>query len=141
MGCLRLRKRPIGFLLGGVDEIRKLDGVLDEEDGDVVADEVPVAFFRIHLHSKAADVASQIGRSFVASNGREADEHRRFFTGALEEVGPGVGRKRPISLKETMRAVTASVNHTFRNTFVVEMKHLFAIMEVVQDQRAAGTDT
>ena len=41
---LRLREAAVGLLLGGVDEVGKLDGVLDEEDGDVVADEVPVAF-------------------------------------------------------------------------------------------------
>jgi hypothetical protein len=44
VGRLRLRKRPVGFLLGGMDQVRKLDGVLDEEDRDVVADEIPVAF-------------------------------------------------------------------------------------------------
>ena len=34
-----------------------LIGVLDEEDGDVVADEVPVALLRVELHREAADVA------------------------------------------------------------------------------------
>jgi hypothetical protein len=40
---LGLREAAVGFLLGDADEIGKLDGVLDEEVRDVVADEIPVA--------------------------------------------------------------------------------------------------
>ena len=39
----------------------KLDRVLNEENRNVVADDVPVAFLRIELHGKAAHVARQIG--------------------------------------------------------------------------------
>ena len=39
-----LRHREVRFRLRGVDQIRKLHRVLDEEHRDVVADEIPVAF-------------------------------------------------------------------------------------------------
>ena len=42
----RLRKAAVRLRLHGMDEIRKLDRILDEEDGNVVADEVPVALRR-----------------------------------------------------------------------------------------------
>jgi hypothetical protein len=58
---LRLRETAVGFLLGGMDDIGELDRVLDEEDRDVVADDVPVALLRIKLDRKAAHVARQVG--------------------------------------------------------------------------------
>ena len=41
--ALRLRDLPVGFGLDRVHDVRELDALLDEEDGDVVADEVVVA--------------------------------------------------------------------------------------------------
>ena len=45
MRCLRLRESSIRLLLRRMNDIRKFDGVLNEENRDVVADNVPVAFF------------------------------------------------------------------------------------------------
>jgi len=39
---LRLREPAVGLLLGGVDDVRELDRVLNKENGDVVSDEIPV---------------------------------------------------------------------------------------------------
>lgn len=44
----------VAFL--GVDEGWEEDGVPDEEDGNVVAHEVPVALLRVELHGKPARV-------------------------------------------------------------------------------------
>ena len=88
VGGLRLRETPVRLRLGGVDEVGKLDGVLNEEHRDVVADEIPVALLGVELHGEAADVARQIGRSFAAGHGREAHERRRALAGSLEQVGP-----------------------------------------------------
>ncbi len=62
----RLGKSPVGLLLGRVNEIRKLDGVLNEEDGDVVANDVPVALFGVELHREAANVAGKVRRALIA---------------------------------------------------------------------------
>ena len=93
VGRLRLREAAVGLLLGGMDHVGELDRVLDEEDRDVVADEVPVALLGVELDREAADVARQVGRALVAGDGREADEGRRLLALALEQVGAGdVGR-------------------------------------------------
>ncbi len=64
----RLGEAAIGLLLGGVDEVGEFDGVLDEEDGDVVADQVPVAVLGVELDGEAADVAGEIsGAAFPAT--------------------------------------------------------------------------
>ena len=57
---LRLRKGAVGLRLHRVDDVGKLDRVLDEEDRDVVADEVPVAFLGVELHREAAHVAREV---------------------------------------------------------------------------------
>ena len=63
--------------LRGVNQIRKLHRVLDEEHRDVVADEIPVALVGVELHGEAAHVARGVGRAALADDGREAHEHRR----------------------------------------------------------------
>lgn len=49
--------------LGGMDDIGELDGVLDEEDGDVVAYDVPVALLGVKFDCKAAHITDGIGRA------------------------------------------------------------------------------
>ena len=59
-------KPAVGLRLHGVDEVGELDRVLDEEDRDVVADEVPVALLRVELHGEAAHVAGEVERALAA---------------------------------------------------------------------------
>jgi len=54
----------VAFL--GVDEVGELVGVADEEDGGVVADEVPVALVGVELHGEATDIAFGVGGAFFA---------------------------------------------------------------------------
>ena len=50
----------IRLFLHRMNEVRKLDGVLNEEHRNVVADDVPIAFPRIQFDRKPTDVARQI---------------------------------------------------------------------------------
>ena len=72
---LRLGKLAVRILLGGMDQVGKLDRVLNEEHRDVVADEIEVSFLGVELDREAADVTRQIRRAFVTGNGREAREN------------------------------------------------------------------
>jgi hypothetical protein len=62
-------------------QIRKLHRVLNEEDRDIVADEVPVAFVRVEFHGETPHVARRVRRATLADYRREAGEHRRALTG------------------------------------------------------------
>src|SRR5512141_3114248 len=73
-GC-RLRKAAVGFHLDGMDEVGELDGILDEEDRNVVTDQVPVAFLGVKLDGKSAYVARGIDRARAAGDGRYTSEH------------------------------------------------------------------
>ena len=90
----RLREAAVGLHLHGVDQVGKLDRVLDEEHRDVVADQVPVAFLGVELHREAAHVARRVDRAGAAGHGREAHEHRRLLAGSCRNVGRGELRQR-----------------------------------------------
>ena len=48
----------LGF--DGMDNVGELDGVLDEEHGYVVTDDVPVPFIRVELDGKPTNVANRV---------------------------------------------------------------------------------
>ena len=137
---LRLREAAVGLLLHGVDEVGELDRVLDEEDRDVVADEVPVALLRVELHGEAAHVAGQVERALVAGDGREPDEHRRPLARPLEQVGAGEVGERLVVLEVAVRAEAAGVDDPLGDALVVEVEDLLAEVEVLEQRRAALAD-
>ena len=70
----------VGLHLDRMDEIGKLDRILDEENRDVVADEVEIALVRIEFDSKAAHVAGHIcHRTTRATSCRENGKDFRFL--------------------------------------------------------------
>ena len=89
VGAGGLRIAAVGLHLHRVDQVRELDGVLDEEDRDVVADQVPVAFLGVELDGEAAHVARRVHRARAAGHGREADEHLGLFADLGQDLGAG----------------------------------------------------
>lgn len=80
----------------GVDEMRELGGVTDEEDGGVVEDPVEVALLSLDLDSEATGVTGGISRARLASDSGEADGDGSTLSDLVEkssagEVGDVVG--------------------------------------------------
>ena len=128
----RLGKAAVGLHLDGVDQVGELDGVLDEEHRDVVADQVPVALFGVELHGEAPHVARRVDRSGPAGHGREPHEHRGLLADLGEHFGGGVLRERLGELEEAVHAGGARVHDTFGNALVVEVRDLVAQDEVFE---------
>ena len=122
---LCLRKSAIGFLFRSMDDIRKLDRILNKEHGNVVSHDVPIALFRIDLYREAAHIARQIRRAFVAGNGREAHEHGSFLFGPLKEIGLGDVGQRFVIFEIAMCSEAARVNDSLRDTLVIESERSF----------------
>ena len=139
MSGLRLREPAVGLLLGRVDNIRELDGILDEEDRDVIAYQIPVALLRVELDGEAAHIARQIGRALVTRHRGEPDERRRPRR-PREQVGPGEIGQRLVVLEVPVRPVAAGVHHPFRDPLVVEVEDLLAEVEVLQRAGTAFAD-
>ena len=132
-----LRHREVRLGLGGVHQIRKLHRVLDEEDRDVVADEIPVAFVRVELHGEAAHVSRRVGRAALAEHRREAHEDRRLLADLGEQRGAGVLLQGLRALEVAMRRRPARVNDPLGDPFVVEVGDLLAEDEVFEQRRPA----
>ena len=133
----RLRHLVMRLGLHGVDEVRELHRVLDEEHRDVVAHQVPVAFVGVELHGEAAHVAHGVGAAALAGHGGEAHEHRRALADGGEgrgacELGDVLG-----ALEVAVRAGAASVDHALGNALVVEVRDLLAQDEVFEQRRPA----
>lgn len=60
--ALRLRNLAIRMRLGGVNDVRKLDAVLDEEHRNVISHQVESAFAGVELGREASGVAYSVGR-------------------------------------------------------------------------------
>src|SRR4029453_17209418 len=111
--ALRLGDLAVGVRLAGVDDVRELDRVLDEEHRDVVADQVEGALVGIELGREAAGVAGRVGRSPGAEHGGEPDEARRLPSFG-EEAGLGDGRGGAVPGERAVRAGPAGVYDALR---------------------------
>src|SRR5580704_1324944 len=72
VGGRGLWETAVGLHFHGVNEIGKLDRILNEEHWNVVADEIEVSFLGVKLHCKAANVTRKIDRSGSACDRGEA---------------------------------------------------------------------
>src|ERR1700760_1250789 len=114
-------------------KIGKLHGVLYEEHGNVVADEIPVAFIRIKLDRKAAHVAGGIGRATLTRDRREAHEDGCTLIGLRKDRGPCDLGQTLVALKEAMCCRTTGVDDSLRNALMIEVGDLFAKDEVFEE--------
>jgi hypothetical protein len=89
-----------------MDQVRELDGILDEEDGDVVTNNIysalvqfhcsigsgcltKVAFVGVESDGKSMYIANSISRATTSSDCREADKDGGFFLCGAQKRCPG----------------------------------------------------
>ena len=65
----RLGIAPVGFHLDRMNQVWKLDGILDKEDGNVVADEVEISFLGVKLYGEASHIPGQVHRTRASRHG------------------------------------------------------------------------
>ena len=135
MRRLGLWEAAIWLRLGRVDEVGELDCVLNEEDRDVVADEIPVSLLGVELDCEAADVAGEVGGSLAAGDGREPYEGGRPPPGLLEKMRSGDIGKGLVVLEEPVDTEAPGMNHPLGDTFVVEVEDLLSELEVLEEAR------
>lgn len=101
----------------GVDEVGEEDTVVDEENGDVDADDVVVSLVGIEPRREPVNIAGCIGAAALANDGREPNKRRGDLAGRREErsgrdVGP-VG----IAGKVAVNSSTTSMDNTLGDLF------------------------
>src|SRR5579871_817032 len=129
---LRLRKTAIRLLFRGMNKIRKLDRILNEENRDVIPYQVPVAFLGIELDRETSHIAREVRGTLVACDGRESHEQRSLLSSALKEVGPRKVGQRFVILEVAMSTETTRMHDALGNSLVVEVENLFAEVGVLQ---------
>ncbi len=80
-----LRNFIIGLRFEGMDQIWKLDRVLNKKDGNVVPYQIPDSIRRVELRRETPRIARAIGRSSKAVHGGETDEHRSLDRRVLKD--------------------------------------------------------
>src|SRR5262245_8971991 len=134
MRRLRLWEGAVRLWLHRVDHVGKLDGVLDEEYRDVVADEVPVALLGIELHGEPAHVPGEVERSLAPGHRGETDEGFCLLANTLEDVGAGDIGERFRQFEVPVGAIPSRVDDPFRDALMIEMEDLLAEVEVFEQR-------
>ena len=133
-----LRRVHVGvrIALHHVVEVDELLGIAQEEDGRVVAHEVPVAVGRVELHGEAADVSLGVSRAALARHGGEADEH--LGLGArLKHLRLRVLADIAGHLEGAVRARTLRVHASLGDDLAVEVRQLLDHPVVLEHHGAA----
>ena len=133
----RLRHGEVRLGLGRMDQIRKLHRVLDEEDRDVVADEIPIPFVRVELHREPTHVPGGVGRTSFAEDGRKADEDRCLFPNFTKERRAGELGDSLGTFEDAVRRGAARMHNPLGDAFVVEVSDLLPKDEVLEQRRTA----
>jgi hypothetical protein len=107
-----------------MDEIRKLQRILNEEDGDVVSNDIPVALFRVKLDREPTDISHSICRAAAAQNCAESREERRTTGRVAENTSCSILRKTFVHFKCSEGSGAASVDDSLGNAFMVESMDL-----------------
>ena len=104
-----------------VDHVGELHPVAHEEDGHVVADEVPVALARVELDGEPARVADGLRRAALVDDRREARDDGRLRARRAEEVGAGEVRDVVGRLEEALGGGAAGVDDALRDALAVKL--------------------
>ena len=123
--------------LDRVVQVREAQRIAKEEDGRIVADDVPVAFLGIELHGSTADIAFGIRRAALARHRREAGEHRRLLADLGEDLRLGVAGDIVGDGEGAMGAPTLCMHAAFGNHLTVEMCQLLDQPDVLEQRRTA----
>src|SRR4030095_14244100 len=128
----RLRHCVMGLWLQGMDQIGELDGVLNEEHRDTVADNIEVPFLGIELGSETANIARRVSRAALARDGREPHEDGRALALRGQEGRARVLRKGVVTFEEAMGGRPARVDDPLGDALVVEVSDFLAEDEVLE---------
>ena len=94
-----------------MDDVGKFDGILNEEDRDVVANDVPVALLRVELGGETPNITNGVGAATGPSNSGKADEYRGRAGSVVEDGGMSYFGNGCMELEDAVRAKSTSMDH------------------------------
>jgi hypothetical protein len=124
MGCCRLRNLPVWLGLNGMNQIWELDGILNKENRNIVANNIEIAFVSVEPDSKAVNVSGSICGAPTSCNRGEADEGWGLLVGSIQERGTGDVRPVSEGLEGSVSSSTTSMDGAFWNALMIYMYRL-----------------
>lgn len=115
-----VEQERLGFTLLRTDVIGTLEGVSNEEDGEVQADKVVVSILGVELGSVSSRVSSAIRVFPSVSDRAQPGERRRLLAHAPEQLGFGQMRDVLGDDKLSESGPSGRVNDTFLDLGTVE---------------------
>ena len=113
----------IWFRLRGVDQVCELDGVLNEEDWDVIADDIPIALLGVELDGKPSHVSHRMATTPRPKYGRETKEDRRISRSVSQKPRIGHVCSAFIEFEGSECTGPTCMNNSFWDTLVVETEY------------------
>jgi hypothetical protein len=121
VGGLALRDLVMGLRLDGVDKVGEVDSVLDEEDGYVVSDNVPIALGSVELDGEAPHISNSVGATLGSLDGAKSNEDWGGTARVCEDGCEGVLLRSVVEHSEVpMGASTTSMHDSLGDTLMVE---------------------
>lgn len=114
----------MGFWLDRMDDVWELDCILDEEDWNVVADNVPVSLGRIHLDRETTHIPNGIGTAFTALNGGESSKDRSLSRRVGENPGSREVADAFLHPERAKSANSTGMHHSFGDALVIKTHYL-----------------
>lgn len=121
----------------GVVEIREFQRVANEEDGRVVAHEIPVALLGVELDGKAANVAVGVQVAALARSCGKAGKDGRDFTDLAEDGCGAVGCDIVCNREGAVSAPSLGMHAAFGQDFAVHVSHFFQMPDILQEHGTA----
>ena len=127
----RLKSRRFVYLylvvwlrLRCMDYIGEFHRILDEENGDVVPDDVPVPFLGVELDCEAAHITDGIRASSAAEDCRESHEDGRLARGVCQDWSKSDIRGALVQCEFAKSARSPGVNYPLGDSLVVKTMDL-----------------
>ena len=114
----------------GVDEVRELSRVPQEEHRGVVVYPIPVTLCSPQLDRKTTRVTSGIGRTTLSTDSAEANGQRSLVANLAEEIGAAQVSDVVRHLKVSVSASTLGVDDSLGDTLTVEVSKKIDKMEI-----------
>lgn len=112
---LCLRDFVVRLGLARVDDIGELESILDEENRNVVADNVPVTFLGVELHGKSTNISDGIRTASASQDCGETNEDRGCTRGIGQNTSRSDIRGTLEELESTKGASASGVDNTLRD--------------------------
>lgn len=123
-----------------VDEIRELDRIADEEDGEVQTAHIVVSFLSVVLNGEAARISDDLRSTAVTSDSRKAAEHGGLLADLVQISRFGVFGDVVGHLEISMSTSATSMNAAFRDDLAVEIGHLVEEDIILQQEGSKSAD-